>query len=187
MRGTGRHAERVFLLTDPNGKPVKLRFDSGVPDDMCPLDGVLATERTEVWSGATIKHQTSFADLYLWFAWHLPGFCLLTVDDGTELAAERGTWFPFGAVHGAGFAYLAIRPALDGAGVEFGARAYGRDGELAATAVVEQIRAWDRHGRHTEPVFGYWPAGSDHSQIPDDATVMDKTHGVVTISWPARG
>jgi protein-L-isoaspartate(D-aspartate) O-methyltransferase len=187
MQGAGRHPERVFLLTDPNGKQVKLRFDSGVPDDMTPLDGVLGTDRTEVWSGATIKHQTSFADLYLWFAWHLPGFCLLTVDDGTELANERGTWFPFGAVRGAGFAYLAVRPALEGAAVEFGARAYGRDGELAATAVVEQIRAWDRDGRHTEPVFGYWPVGSDHSQIPDDTTLMDKTHGVVTISWPPRG
>lgn len=187
MQGAGRHPERVFLLTDANGKQVKLRFDSGVPDDMSPLDGVLATDRTDVWSGATIKHRTSFADLYLWFAWQLTGFCLLTVDDGTELAAERGTWFPFGAVRGAGFAYLAIRPALEGAGVEFGARAYGHDGELAATAMVEQIRAWDRDGRHTEPVFGYWPTGSDHSQIPADAAVMDKTHGVVTISWPARG
>jgi protein-L-isoaspartate(D-aspartate) O-methyltransferase len=187
MQGAGRHAERVFLLTDPNGKQVKLRFDSGVPDDMSLLDGVLATDRTEVWSEVTIPHRTSFADLYLWFAWHLPGFCLLTVDDGTELANERGTWFPFGAVHGSGFAYLAIRPAMDGAGVEFGARAYGRDGDHAATALVEQIRAWDRDGRHTEPVFGYWPAGSDHSQIPAEGVVLDKTHGVVTISWPARG
>jgi protein-L-isoaspartate(D-aspartate) O-methyltransferase len=187
MQGAGRHEERVFLLTDPNGKQVKLRFDAGAPDDTSPLDAVLATDRTEVWSGVTIPHRTSFADLYLWFAWHLPGFCLLTVDDGTELANERGTWFPFGAVHGAGFAYLAIRPALDGAEVEFGARANGRDGELAAMALVEQVRAWDRHGRHTEPVFGYWPAGSDETQIPADAAVMDKTRGVVTISWPPRG
>jgi protein-L-isoaspartate(D-aspartate) O-methyltransferase len=186
MQGAGRHEERVFLLTDPNDKQVKLRFDSGAPVDMSPLDGVLATDRTEVWSGVTIPHRTSFADLYLWFAWHLPGFCLLTVDDGTELANERGTWFPFGAVHGAGFAYLAIRPALEGAGVEFGARAYGSDGELAAMALVEQVRAWDRHGRRTEPVFGYWPAGSDETQIPADAAVMDKTRGVVTISWPPR-
>ncbi len=187
MQGAGRHQERAFLLTDPNGKQVKLRFDSDVPEDMSALDGVLATARAEVWSGATIKHQTSFADLYLWFAWHLPGFCLLTVDDGTELAAERGSWFPFGVVRGSAFAYLAVRPALEGAGVEFGARAYGRDGDLAATALVEQIRAWDRDGRHTEPVFGYWPNGSDHSHIPADAAVMDKTHGVVTISWPAHG
>jgi protein-L-isoaspartate(D-aspartate) O-methyltransferase len=187
MQGTGQHAERVFLLPDANGNNVKLRFDSDVPEDLSHLDGVLATQRTEVWSGATIKHQTSFADLHLWFAWFLPGFCLLAVDDGTELAAERGSWFPFGVLRGSAFAYLAVRPALDGAGVEFGARAYGRDGELAATAMVKQIQAWDRDGRHAEPAFAYWPTGSDPSQIPADATVMDKTHGAVTISWPAHG
>ena len=187
MQGAGQHPERVFLLTDPSGKQVKLRFDSGVPDDMSQLDGVLATERTQVWSGVTIKHQTSFADLHLWFACFLPGFCLLAVDDGTELSAERGSWFPFGVVRGPAFAYLAVRPALDGAGVEFGARAYGGDGELAATALVEQIQAWDRDGRHAAPTFGYWPAGSDRSQIPADAAVMEKTHGVATISWPTPG
>jgi protein-L-isoaspartate(D-aspartate) O-methyltransferase len=187
MRGTGQHPERVFLLPDANGNNVKLRFDSDVPADLSPLDGVLATERTEVWSGATIKHQTSFADLHLWFAWFLPGFCLLAVDDGTVLAAERGSWFPFGVVRGSAFAYLAVRPALDGAGVEFGARAYGRDGEQAATAMVKQIQAWDRDGRYTEPAFVYWPTGSDPSQIPADTAVMDKTHGAVTISWPAHG
>jgi hypothetical protein len=49
---------------------------------------MLATQRTEVWSGVTIKHQTSFADLHQWFAWFMPVVCRLVVDDGTELAAE---------------------------------------------------------------------------------------------------
>ena len=31
-------------------------------------------------------------------------------------AAERGTWFPFACVHGSGFTYLAVRPALNRAG-----------------------------------------------------------------------
>jgi protein-L-isoaspartate(D-aspartate) O-methyltransferase len=187
MQGAGQHAERVFLLPDRNGNTVKLRFDSDIPAELDNLDGVLGTERADVWSGATIKHQTSFADLHLWFAWFLPGFCLLAVDDGTDLAVERGSWFPFGVVRGSAFAYLAVRPALGGAGVEFGARAYGRDGELAAAAMVEQIQAWDRDGRHTQPAFAYWPTGSDHSRIPAGAAVMNKTHGDVTISWPAHG
>ena len=186
MQGDGQHPERVFLLPDPHGHHVKLRFDSGVPDDVHRLDGVLATPRREVWSTVTIAHQTSFADLHLWLAWFLPGFCLLAVDDGTDLASERGSWFPFGVVRGSAFAYLAVRPALDGAGVEFGARAYGPDAELAATAMVEQIRAWDRDGRHGgPPTFAYWPNGTDRPQPP--AAVMAKTHGVVTISWPASG
>lgn len=185
MRGAGQHRERVFLLPDGHGNHVKLRFDSAVPNDMTRLDGVLATQRTEVWSGVTIKNGVSFADLHLWFAWFLPGFCLLAVDDGTALAAERGSWFPFGCVRGSGFAYLAVRPALNGAGVEFGARAYGGEGELAAAAMVEQIQAWDRKGRHTSPMFGYWPTGGDRFQIPSGFAVMEKKHGAVTISWPA--
>jgi len=183
MQGDGSHPDWVFLLPDANGRNVRLSFDSGAPQDMNQLDGVLATERIEVWSSVTVKHRVSFADLHLWLAWYLDGFCRLSADQGTDLAVQK-RWFPFAVVRGAGFAYLALRDALDGAGAEFGARAYGSDGQLAATAMVEQIQAWDRDGQHTSPTFAYWPTGSDRSQIPADATVMDKTHGVVTISWP---
>ncbi|ADL49626.1 MULTISPECIES: methyltransferase, FxLD system [Micromonospora] len=182
MQGAGARPDRVFLLPDANGRHVRLLFDSDVPDRLDRLDGVLAMERTELWSGVTIGNGVSFADLHLWFAWFLPGFCRVAADEGTDLAAER-RWFPFGVVHGAGFAYLAVRPATEGEGFEFGARAFGPDGERAAAAMVEQIRAWDRDGRHVEPRFGYWPSDSDHTRIPADAAVMDKTHGVISISW----
>lgn len=69
MQGSGAHDERVFLLTDAQGHTVKLRFDGDLPQDMSLREGVLATERTEVWSGVTIKHGVSFADLHLWFYW----------------------------------------------------------------------------------------------------------------------
>jgi hypothetical protein len=42
-----------------------------------------------------------------------------------------------------------------------------------------------RRGRHTKPTFGYWPSDSDHAQIPAGTPIPDKTHGVVTIHWPA--
>jgi protein-L-isoaspartate(D-aspartate) O-methyltransferase len=84
------------------------------------------------------------------------------------------------------FAYLAVRPALDGAGVEFGARAYGPHGEVAATSMVEQIQAWDRCARSgPAPTFAYWPAGSARPQRSAGTASLDKTHGMVTISWPA--
>ncbi|MEV6987278.1 methyltransferase, FxLD system [Sphaerisporangium sp. NPDC051017] len=188
MQGEGEHPERVLLLPDAQGHNVKLRFDDGVPDDPSLLDGVLATERTAVWSGVTIKHGVSFADLHLWFAGFLPGFCKLAVDKGTELDRERGKWFPFGVVRGDSFAYLAVRPALEGAGVEFGARAYGTHGEAAAAAMVEQIQAWDRLARRgPAPTFAFWPTGSDRAQLPAGAAVLNKTHGFVTISWPTMG
>lgn len=186
MQGSGAHEERVFLLPDAQGHNVKLRFDGEVPQDLSLLDGVLATERTEVWSGIKIKHGVSFADLHLWFAGFLPGFCKLAVDEGTDLAAERKSWFPFGVVRGDSFAYLAVRPALEGAGIEFGARAYGAHGEAAATAMVEQIQAWDRQARSgPAPTFAYWPTGTDRPQISEGTAMLEKTHGLVTISWPA--
>lgn len=184
MQGSGAHDERVFLLPDANGHNVKLRFDGDVPQDLSLLDGVLATERTEVWSGVTIKHGVSFADLHLWFAGFLLGFCKLAVDEGTELAADRKSWFPFGVVRGDSFACLAVRPALDGGGVEFGARAYGMHGEVSAAAMVEQIQAWDRQVRSVEPSFAYWPTGTDRPEFGEDTAVLEKTHGLVTISWP---
>ncbi len=188
MEGSGAHDERVFLLSDAQGHNVRLRFDGDVPRDLSLLDGVLATERTEVWSGITIKHGVSFADLHLWFAGFLPGLCKLAADEGTALAADRKSWFPFGVVRGDSFAYLAVRPALEGAGIEFGARAYGTHGEAAATAMVEQIQAWDRQARSgSAPTFAYWPTGADRPPISESTAMLEKTHGLVTVFWPAAG
>lgn len=186
MQGSGAHDERVFLLPDGHGHDVKLRFDGAVPLDLRLLDAVLAAGCTEVWSGVTVRHGVSFADLYLWFAGFLPGFCRVAADKGTDLAADRKSWFPVGAVRGDSFAYLAARPALEGAGIEFGARAYGAHGGPAATDMVEQIQAW--HGRARNgpaPTFAYWPTGADLTQISEDSAVLERTHGLITISWPA--
>ena len=164
MQGAGGRPEQLVRLSDR----VRLRFDSGAPADPGALDGVLDTPRIEAWSGVTLEHGVSFAGLQLWFAWHLPGFCLLSPAD----------LLPFGAVHGAGLAWLAVRSALGGAGVEFGAYAHGPDGEAAAAAMIAQIRAWNRDA---EPELAYWPASA--SRPVGGYAVMVKTHGVLTMSW----
>ncbi|RAY15489.1 methyltransferase, FxLD system [Actinomadura craniellae] len=185
MQGAGAHAERAFLLPDRRGKHVRLQFDSDVPEATDLLDGVLATEPVSVWSGVTVGNGISFADLHLWLAVLLPGFCQVTAEAGTDLAAGFcKTWFPFGAVHGGSFAYLAVRRTTESAGVEFGATAHGPHGRAVAGALVEQIRAWDRTGRHHEPAFGFWPTGSGVSRLPDPSAVLKKRHGAVSISWP---
>lgn len=186
MQGAGTRPERILRLPDRQGRHVSLRFDVGGPEDPGRLDGVLAAGRGEVWSGVTIEHGVSFADLHLWLAGFLPGFCLLAADEGTELAAERGRWFPFGVVRGDSFAYLATRPTADDTGVEFGARSYGSHGEDAAAALVEQIQAWERQARRSpEPTFAYWPAGTHPGGQPARVAVLTKAYGVLTISWPA--
>lgn len=189
MQGAGEHRETLIVLRDEQGHQVRLRFDTGAPaDPSLPGGGLLACDRIKVWSGVTIANRTSFADLHLWFACYLPGFCKLTPDEDADLARERKerkNWFPFAVVDGDSFAYLGVRPAMDGAGVEFGAYAYGAGGHRPATAMVEQIQAWDRQARHAPPpTFGYWPAGSDRTRLPAGAAVLEKNHGLVTISWP---
>lgn len=185
MQGAGEHIDREFGLPDARGRLVTLRFDDGPPVEPVLLNGVLAGERTEAWSGVTIEHGVSFADLHLWLATFLPGFCKMAAEEGTELAQERKTWFPFAVVGGDSFAYLSMRPASEGSGVEFGARAYGPHGDEPATAMVEQIRAWDAQARHRpEPSFAYWPTGSAPDRVLENEAVLHKTHGLLTISWP---
>lgn len=184
VQGDGARPERIFQLPDPHGNVVSLRFDVGAPDDVHLLDGVLGTERTAAWSGVTVSGSESFADLYLWFAGFLPGFCLLAAGDGTDLKTERG-WFPFGVVRGDSFAYFAFQPAGEGSGSELGARAYGPHGKDAAAAMAEQIQAWNQHARRgPAPTFAYWPAGTNPGDTRDGVAVLEKTHGVLTISWP---
>lgn len=188
MRGDGERAERILHLPDGHGRHVSLRLDADTPAEPGLLDGVLAADRTQRWSGVTIEHGVSFADLHLWLAGFLPGFCLLAADDGVDLGAERGRWFPFGTVTGDSFAFLAVRLLDDESGVEFGARAFGEHGEQAAAAMVEQIQAWDLQARlGPAPTFAYWPAGTDPGTVPSNVAVLPKTHGVLTISWPAAG
>jgi protein-L-isoaspartate(D-aspartate) O-methyltransferase len=189
MQGDGAFQERIFTVPDGHGHAVKLRFDTGAPEQPDLLDGVLATERGETWSGVMFGRSESFADLHLWFACFLPGFCFVAPDeDAAGLLGEPRTWFPFGTVHGDSLAYLAVRPAPLASQIEFGGRSFGSHGGEAAAAMVTQIQAWHkRHQLGAGPSFAYWPTGS---RRPDQATgsdvaAMDKTHGTVTISWPA--
>ncbi|MEV4515597.1 methyltransferase, FxLD system [Dactylosporangium sp. NPDC049525] len=183
MQGHSARPERIFQLPDRQGHIVSLRFDTGAPTDMHLLDGVLDAERTDAWSGVLVAGDESFADLYLWLAGFMPGFCLLKAGEGTELAAERG-WFPFGVVRGDSFAYFAFRRADDGVNSELGARAYGPNGKDAAAAMAEQIHAWDHQARRgPAPMFAYWPAGTSPGVAPANVAVLVKTHGLLTISW----
>jgi protein-L-isoaspartate(D-aspartate) O-methyltransferase len=183
MQGDGSRTNQLIEIPDADSRKITLSFDTPASHDLGQLGEVLKAGPLESWSGVTIGPGISFADLHLWLAWYLDGFCRLSADEGTELAAQK-RWLPFAVALEAGLAYLTLRDALRGAGAEFGVRAYGRDAQVAADALIAQIQAWHRDGRHTAPRIAYWPTGSDRCQIPADATVMDKTHGAVTISWP---
>jgi protein-L-isoaspartate(D-aspartate) O-methyltransferase len=187
MQGGGAHQDRVLEVTNPAGGLVRLVFDSGAPGDTAGLDDALATGRIAVWSGVTVANGESFADLHLWFAGHLAGFCRLAVGGDGELVEAGQRRFPFAVVRGDSFAFLTLR--LDvGDSDEFGATAYGPHAAQAATAMVEQIRAWDERARRgEEPSFAFWPPETPAERLPPGAAVLAKTHGLLTISWPQAG
>ncbi|WP_233625183.1 methyltransferase, FxLD system [Actinoplanes sp. ATCC 53533] len=187
LQGAEAHADRVFTLPSPGGHKMRVRFDSGAPADMSVLDGALAGEPVTARSGVTVGDGESFSGLDLWLAWFMPGFCRIE-GDKEFMTAGGGHWFPYGVVRDAGVAFLVLQP-VDGR-MEFTARGYGRDADVAdvaADTLAEQVRAWDRDGRGSADVtFGYWPDGADRNNLPSEAAVLVKTHGVVTISWPGR-
>jgi protein-L-isoaspartate(D-aspartate) O-methyltransferase len=190
VQGMGARPEPSVSLPGPAGGHVSLRFDQGFPADPGLLDGALATEQVSEWSGVTIGHQVSFADLNLWLGAFLPGFCRVAASEGTELHAEgqNKAWFPVGGVRGDSFACLALRK-LDGTGplrYEFGAKAYGPHAPEAAGALVAEVRAWDAAGRDlAQDAFAFWPGGTALPPLPPATAVFPKAHGTVTAQWPS--
>lgn len=190
MQGDGARPERILRLPDGHGRHVSLYFDADAPHEPARLDRVLALGRAEVWSGVTVEHGVSFADLHLWFAGFLPGFCRVAADESVELATDGGHWFPFGAVREGSFAYLITRPTPDDTGVKFGAAFYGPPGGPAARVMVDQVQAWDGRVRHCpDPGFSYWPNGVNavgrFGGGAAKAATLTKKYGVVAICWPA--
>ena len=190
MQGLGAWAEHRLALRDPAGGDVTLLFDETGPDDPRLLTDALRRGPVQAWSGLTIGAQVDFADLHLWLAGFLPGFCRVEAGAGTPMAAEGvcRTWFPFGGVIGDSFCVMQLRDTgVTGTEHEFGARGYGPHAAEAADTLVAQIKAWDAHGRKIpDGAFAYWPAGS---AVPSDASVcrFRKTHGTATITWPPAG
>jgi protein-L-isoaspartate(D-aspartate) O-methyltransferase len=184
MQGAGAHQERVLPL---RGQQIRLRFDDGAPDNPHLLDGVLDTERDEMWSGVAIGRCESFATLQFWLATTLPGFCLLAADaeHNPVLVAAGNRWFNLAVVDGDSFAYLITRPAGPGT-VEFGAHAFGLYAPAVAKAMVEQVRVWDRdHRAGTEPDFTVWPIDTPDEALPQ-GLVINKRYNRITVSWPAE-
>lgn len=183
MQGAGAHQERLLLL---RGEVTKLRFDDGGPDDPHLLDGVLGTERAEVWSGVTVGRMESFDTLQFWLATSLAGFCLLAADaaEGSGLVDPGNRWFNLAAVEGDSFAYLVSRPAGEGA-VEFGSHSFGPHAPAAAEAMAEEVRVWDRDQRAgAGPNFAVSPTGTPDKPLSGEL-VIGKRHTRITISWPA--
>ncbi|GAA4878860.1 methyltransferase, FxLD system [Saccharopolyspora cebuensis] len=203
IQGHGAHQERMLLLHEDQ---IALRFDDDTyPAEPHRLDGVLASERADAWSGVTVGGVEPFDSLPLWLATVLPGFCLLTVasdydqavDRGPALVDEGGKWFPSASVDSTGdsFAYLVSRRVGQGV-FEFGAHAFGPHARAVAEEMAEQIRVWGRDYHHGPApiVAARSRTASDQDAAvlggtaldgpPAAEAVIDKRHTRVSISWP---
>jgi protein-L-isoaspartate(D-aspartate) O-methyltransferase len=185
MQGAGAHRERLLLL---RGEEIGLRFDDGWPVDPELLNGVLDTERVEVWSGVRIPRGEQFDTLQMWLASALDGFCLLAVDPklDTGLVAPQNKMACPAVVAGGSFAYLALRRLGEDPDpeFEFGAHAFGPDAAALAESTAEQIRVWGRdHRGGPGPRIAAYPAGAPDDRLPV-GRVVDKRHVRILISWP---
>jgi protein-L-isoaspartate(D-aspartate) O-methyltransferase len=185
MRGAGEHrGASAPLLGDG---VAGLWQDEGDAIAVEELAGVLNGPRAEMWTGVTIAVNASSADLDLWLATTLPGFCLMTarqevIDDGTvNLSWRYGT--P-ALADGPNLAYRARPRPVDGpkGPHELGAAGHGPDAARVARVLAEQISAWDGAGRPS-PRLTVLPAGTPDADLPA-GFVLDKRHARLVISWP---
>jgi len=186
MQGAGRHAEHRLTIAGADSTEVIVAFDNGMPQDLHLEDGLPAESSAEQWSGVQFPHTTSWADLYLYFACYLDGFCRLSTREGRSYPAPRSGGLPNAAARASSLAYLIHRP-LDNPdeGIEFGARGFGADGHLAAQAIIDQVHAWEATPRQLKPWFSYLPGRLCEVEPHAGAAVLPKVDGTVLIHWPA--
>jgi protein-L-isoaspartate(D-aspartate) O-methyltransferase len=191
-QGAGAHRARLLVM---RGGEVTLRYDDDdSPVDPALLEGVFATPRTEVWSGARIGNFELLDTVQVWLATVLDGFCVLLLDRSRDtgvvsLPANRS--FAMAAVDGASLAYVTTRPAAGGPAqeLEFGVHAYGPHASALAGEVAAHLRTWARAYRGGPgPAYRVYPAGAPDSVLLADldgpSRVIGKARSRITISWP---
>lgn len=186
MQGLGGHQETQILLR--GNTSVALRFDDRPPIEPHALDGVLLSDRAEVWTGVKLAPQELISGLQMYLATTLPGYCSLAVDPDQDPGPIEVTnaRFTMAAVEssaeGADFAYLVTRK-VEGR-YEYGVHAFGPDADRFADTVARHIRAWGRdHREGPGPHVELHPVSTPTPELPGQA-VITKAHWHVTFSWP---
>jgi len=183
MQGAGKH--RGWRVDEAG---VRLWSDEPADVDRAALTGVLATERSEAWSGVTVPRGELIIGPDLWLATD-PDLCQLkasreAVDRGTVAASWQMNTPALAS--GGSLAYRARpRPVDDeGTAFEFGAYGHGPRGAELAERLAGHIRTWDRDHRHGPgPVLAVYPAGMPANDLPGGSALI-RRHSTVVLSWP---
>ncbi|WP_460887986.1 class I SAM-dependent methyltransferase [Promicromonospora xylanilytica] len=183
LQGAGLFNPPSARRTGPSGKPVTFEFASEVPESFEVSDDVLASEPVEAWSGVTYQNGTIWLDL-LTYLLVQPGACAMGAEDPADRGSDK-SFYP-ALVDGASFAALHRRPATDTT-VEVGAIGKGPDATRITRRLADTIARYGAEHRGTEPLFQWWPTGTEPDDVPPSVTVLSRPHGTLTISWPMAG
>lgn len=180
MQGAGAHAERGIAV---QGEDISLFAVEGNVD-VPALREALHGPRLETWPGVEFRHPDR---LHLWVVGHADHYALLYARPGVLEPGPNGPLAPAPIpvlLGEQGSLALRTKRALGDGRFELGVFAYGPHATALAQEYVEILRAWDRH-RDDMARIEVWPAGTPDTGLPADrASVLDKRHTRVTLSWP---
>lgn len=180
----GQDGERQAHL-DAN-QHVTLYWDADQSIEPDAIRNILDQPKASAWSGVTVGVNESFDGIWLRLTSTEPGTCRITVDPA---AVETGRCTPAipslspALIEGCSLAYLALRPVDHGRWV-LGAHGHGPVGDDLAERMCAQTRAWHQD-RNAEPDITAYPTGAPVYKVT--ATLIDKPHSRVGISWPTPG
>ncbi|TDD26048.1 methyltransferase, FxLD system [Kribbella turkmenica] len=179
MQGAGANYERLVPIA---GDQVFVSFDEDQEIEAHPYDGVLGQPHVQAWSGVVMNRQEPLAELNLWLASALPGFCILGADRSVKTVAPTPRWGAAAVVTRDSVAYLTSCPARrrPASFVELGVNGHGPEASRLMDRLIDQLRLWDAHHRHGPgPSFQVWPAGGD---VPAGFRIT-RRHACLVVSW----
>jgi protein-L-isoaspartate(D-aspartate) O-methyltransferase len=180
LQGAGLFNPPSARLTGPSGKPVTFRFASEVPEWFGVSDDVLASDPVEAWSDVTYENGTIWLDL-LTYLLVQPDACSMDAEDPADRGSDK-SFYP-ALVDGESFAALRYRPFTETT-VQVGAIGKGPDAARLTRRLADTIAWYGAAHRGAEPLFQWWPTGTEPGDIPPSVTVLPRPHGTLTLSWP---
>ncbi|MFI7245260.1 methyltransferase, FxLD system [Streptomyces qinglanensis] len=189
VRDRGTAARTTPAVTLADGR-VRLHFHDGPAPETTELDEALRGERHEVPTGVVLPGMYPFDTLQVYAATTLPGVCRLTPDGSSEnpLVAAGAQHLPALVADGS-LACLTTVQLHQGetspeSRWEFHVHAYGPAGSALASRLIDCVRDWDQHVRHS----GYPPMTVHPADTPDDelpaGDVLDKAASRLVFQWP---
>jgi protein-L-isoaspartate(D-aspartate) O-methyltransferase len=184
MQGAGAHEVRYVDIAEG----IHLRLDELQQQvDASAVGELLSQPSAQEWAGVSLPPRTVLADLDLWLAARVTDagqqFVVLTAQqEAVDAGAVSPAW-RFGtpaALHDGTFCYRSALRWTDDL-FDVGARAHGPDAAVAATRMLEHMRAWLDAGSPS-PVLHLLPAGTPDGSLPA-GTVLDKRHSRVVLTF----